>query len=213
MLEDLDQPPAVSRRDLLKRAGGAAVAAAVPIDVLGQAAPAREPLETLSETEATTLDAIVARLIPADANGPGAAAAGAVRYIDRAFGGALAASREAYRAGLATIDAYARSSRGAPFAQLSPQNQDAILGDLERNGVPGLPDTALFLIYSDRRPIAAASMSTFGRAPRWGSAWKAFIRQNADSWNTAYLQKTTLTAQALAWRTADHLARNWAGIA
>jgi gluconate 2-dehydrogenase alpha chain len=47
-------------------------------------------------------------------------------------------------------------------------------------------------IYSDRRPISAASMSTYGRAPRWGSAWKAFIKQNADSWNISYLQKTTL---------------------
>jgi gluconate 2-dehydrogenase alpha chain len=35
-------------------------------------------------------------------------------------------------------------------------------------------------------------MSTYGRAPRWGSAWKAFIKQNADSWNVSYLQKTTL---------------------
>ena len=34
-------------------------------------------------------------------------------------------------------------------------------------------------------------MSTFGRAPRWGSAWKAFVAQNADRTNTAYLQKTT----------------------
>jgi gluconate 2-dehydrogenase alpha chain len=47
-------------------------------------------------------------------------------------------------------------------------------------------------VYSDRRPISAASMSTYGRAPRWGSAWKAFIKQNADSWNVSYLQKTTL---------------------
>lgn len=47
-------------------------------------------------------------------------------------------------------------------------------------------------LYSDRRPIAAASMSTFGRAPLWGSAWKAFIKTNADRWNTAYIQKTTL---------------------
>ena len=47
-------------------------------------------------------------------------------------------------------------------------------------------------VYSDRRPIGAANMSTFGRAPRWGSAWKAFVTQNADRWNTAYLQKTTL---------------------
>ena len=47
-------------------------------------------------------------------------------------------------------------------------------------------------VYSDRRPIAAASMTTFGKAPQWGSAWKAFVKQNADRWNMAYLQKTTL---------------------
>jgi len=47
-------------------------------------------------------------------------------------------------------------------------------------------------VYSDRRPIAAANMSTFGRAPRWGAQWKAFIKENADRANTAYLQRTTL---------------------
>ena len=35
-------------------------------------------------------------------------------------------------------------------------------------------------------------MSTFGKAPMWGSSWKAFIKENADRWNLAYLQKTTL---------------------
>ena len=39
-------------------------------------------------------------------------------------------------------------------------------------------------VYSDRRPISAASMTTFDKAPRWGSAWKAFIKENADRWNT-----------------------------
>ncbi|TMH51634.1 MAG: GMC family oxidoreductase [Betaproteobacteria bacterium] len=47
-------------------------------------------------------------------------------------------------------------------------------------------------VYSDRRPIGAANMSTFGKAPVWGSAWKSFVKQNADRWNIAYLQKTTL---------------------
>jgi gluconate 2-dehydrogenase alpha chain len=47
-------------------------------------------------------------------------------------------------------------------------------------------------VYSDRRPISAASMSTFGKAPTWGSAWKSFVKQNADRWNLAYIQKTTL---------------------
>ncbi len=47
-------------------------------------------------------------------------------------------------------------------------------------------------IYTERRPIAAAEMSTFGKAPRWGSAWKAFIKENADRWSNTYIQKTTL---------------------
>jgi len=47
-------------------------------------------------------------------------------------------------------------------------------------------------VYSDRRPIDAARMSTFGRAPRWGSDWKAFVIENADRWCNSYLQKTTL---------------------
>jgi gluconate 2-dehydrogenase alpha chain len=47
-------------------------------------------------------------------------------------------------------------------------------------------------VYSDRRPISAASMSTFEKAPAWGSAWKAFVKANADRWHNAYLQKTTL---------------------
>jgi gluconate 2-dehydrogenase alpha chain len=49
-----------------------------------------------------------------------------------------------------------------------------------------------FFIYSDRRPIAAAGMGTFGHAPSWGSAWKAFVQTNADRWHGAYMQKTTL---------------------
>src|SRR5580704_4608131 len=47
-------------------------------------------------------------------------------------------------------------------------------------------------VYSDRRPIGAASVSTFGRTRAWGAEWKAFIRENADRTNAAYLQKTTL---------------------
>jgi gluconate 2-dehydrogenase alpha chain len=47
-------------------------------------------------------------------------------------------------------------------------------------------------IFSDRRPIAAASIDTVGRAPTWGSAWKKYIVENADRTNTCYLQKTTL---------------------
>ena len=47
-------------------------------------------------------------------------------------------------------------------------------------------------LMSDRRPIAASAMNTFGYAPSWGSQWKAFIRKNADRSHTSYIQKTTL---------------------
>ncbi|RUA01665.1 MAG: hypothetical protein DSY84_05075, partial [Candidatus Neomarinimicrobiota bacterium] len=47
-------------------------------------------------------------------------------------------------------------------------------------------------VFSDRRPISAAGMNTFGRAPRWGAAWKRFIKENADRSIGSYLQKTTL---------------------
>ena len=49
-------------------------------------------------------------------------------------------------------------------------------------------------VMSDRRPISAASGSTWGRVARnWGSDWKAWIGENADRTSSAYIQKTTLS--------------------
>jgi gluconate 2-dehydrogenase gamma chain len=141
----------ISRRELLKQVGLAGAVAAVPVKLFASApvaaaievpqaaaqTSAAEALETLTAAESGTLEAIVARLIPADDNGPGAAEARAGRYIDRALGGALASSRDAYRAGLAAADRYARTSRGAPFQQLSPENQDAVLRDMENDVATG----------------------------------------------------------------------------
>ena len=100
-------------------------------------AAAREPLENLTATEADLLEAIVARLIPTDANGPGATEARAAHYIDRALGGALASSRQAYTAGLAALDRYARSSRGKAFTELSATDQDSVLIDVETGAATG----------------------------------------------------------------------------
>jgi gluconate 2-dehydrogenase gamma chain len=145
-----------TRRDLLKGAGlvGAAAAAASGADLLTPAdeaapteaaqgaarvaaAPAREAFETLSATEADLLEAIVARLIPNDALGPGAKEARAAHYIDRALGGALRDSREAYRSGLSAFDRYCRMSRGKGFPELSPSDQDSVLIDVETGTATG----------------------------------------------------------------------------
>jgi gluconate 2-dehydrogenase gamma chain len=139
----------ISRRDLLKRAGAAAF---VPIGALvsvarpfqGRGGVAREPLETLTAAEADVLEAVCARLIPTDANGPGAVEARAAHYIDRALGGALKSSRQAYASGLAALDAYASSSRGARFAALAPADQDGVLQDVAAGDAPGLPNGTFF---------------------------------------------------------------------
>jgi hypothetical protein len=120
----------ISRRDLLK------AAAIVPF-ARGFQTGAKPPLENLTPAEMQLLDAVVARLIPTDANGPGAIEAMASHYIDHALGGALAASKPAYNAGLAALDRYARSSRGAPFTELSPTDQDSVLIDVETGGATG----------------------------------------------------------------------------
>jgi gluconate 2-dehydrogenase gamma chain len=124
------------------------------------AAPVREPLENLSQGEAATLEAVAARLIPTDANGPGAREARAAHYIDRALGGALAGSRDAYRAGLAALEAQARSSKGRDFAQLSESDQDQLLTALERNEVAGFapPGSAAFF----NLVLAHTLQGTFG---------------------------------------------------
>ena len=154
-MKDDSEPGGLSRRELLAGAAALGAGAFIPArSLLGgrpvvaapvQAAQARDALETLTAAEGLTLEAITGRLIPTDADGPGAVEARAARYIDRALGGALAESREAYRKGLAAVDAYARTSKGAPFARLTPADQDAVLRDMEANVATGFdPDAAGF---------------------------------------------------------------------
>ena len=131
----------LSRRELLKRTAVLGAAATVPLRVAlvaRQAAPVDDDgFVTLTASEADTLEALVARLIPTDENGPGATEARAAYYIDRTLGGALASSRETYAAGLAATDAYARASKGAPFATLAPADQDRVLGEMEEGVATG----------------------------------------------------------------------------
>jgi gluconate 2-dehydrogenase gamma chain len=129
-------PRGHSRRDVFKLAGAASTLGAssfAPAQGAPTATPDREALETLTAAEADILEAFCARLIPSDANGPGAKEARAAHYIDRALGGALAAAREIYRSGLMALDARARASNGAPFSALDAKTQDAVLTDLEKS--------------------------------------------------------------------------------
>jgi gluconate 2-dehydrogenase gamma chain len=170
----------ISRRELLRRAGlaGAAVVVApafasgdpargVQATATAVRAVAREPLENLTAAESDVLEAIVARLIPSDANGPGAAEARAAHYIDRALGGALATTRQSYTTGLAALDRYARSSRGGGFAQLSAADQDAVLTDVEGGAADGFPGSSTTFFAMVR---AHTLQGTFGDPVYGGNA-------------------------------------------
>lgn len=144
----------LSRRDLFRTgfavaAGASASASALDSEAqpaqstVAQTADAaahdeRSPaLESLTAWEFELLEAIVARLIPSSPGSPGAREAHAAHYIDRALAGALATSRQAYAAGLSALDRYARSSRGQPFLDLPPRDQESVLIDCETGGATG----------------------------------------------------------------------------
>jgi len=141
--------PTPTRRDLLKLAGAAAGAtlapgAAAPADAGAdeqrarqRPRPARESLLALTPHEADLLDRIAELLVPSDDLGPGATEARAVRYIDRALGGALADQRRAYTVGLAALERYARQTRGGAFLSLSETQQISLLIDVESGTATG----------------------------------------------------------------------------
>ena len=96
----------------------------------------------MTAAESDILDAAVERLIPRDEHGPGARDARVAHYIDRALGGALASSRQAYAAGLTALDRYAASSRSKPFIELSAADQDAVLRECEAGTATGFTPTS-----------------------------------------------------------------------
>lgn len=146
----------LTRKTFLRRAGAIGVAGSLPAGFVAReaasqpataAAPQREALEALSRREADIVDAIAARLIPSDANGPGASEAKVGRYIDRALAGALSSARPSYALNTIAVDRYAKALFGASFTNLTAEQQDAILTNMEANTAPGFtPNSRTFFL-------------------------------------------------------------------
>jgi gluconate 2-dehydrogenase gamma chain len=144
IIADLRPDFLVSRRDLL--AGGAATIAFAFVPAaslrLAQTAPLKE---ILTSTERQSLAAMVSRIIPSGADGPGALEAGCEKYIESALADAYQSLRQAYSAGLAALESYAKSTEQKPFASLDEMEQDKILSDFEKNTkVAEFGDSAAF---------------------------------------------------------------------
>jgi gluconate 2-dehydrogenase gamma chain len=125
----------ISRRTVI------AGATLIPISAI-QAAPQRAPSQTaatvFSPDQRRILEAFIDRLVPKDENGPGAVECGVGEYIDRSLADYLASEKTQFLDGLSALDAYARSSQGSPFAELSPDKRDAMLTAIDNNQVPNL---------------------------------------------------------------------------
>lgn len=133
---------AISRRDLLKHmslAGSVAALSGVPSAQAADAStalpvkqiPVREAFETLTAAESETLDAFVSRILPSDANGPGAYEARAVHFIDRALAGPLSSQRATYAAGLSALNEYTNATYSRDFHLLAESEQDDVIAALE----------------------------------------------------------------------------------
>lgn len=108
-----------------------ATAALVPLAAIKSAAAATSTV--FSPEQRRTLEAFMDRLVPKDESGPGASECGAANYIDASLGDFLAAEKPAFLDGLNAVDAAARSAHEAAFADLSADQQDAVLAQVEKN--------------------------------------------------------------------------------
>ncbi|MFC7705144.1 gluconate 2-dehydrogenase subunit 3 family protein [Plastorhodobacter daqingensis] len=177
----------MNRRELLVRGLMAGTAIVMPTGLLarelsqtgmlrapGAADPPYFGTETegfLTAAERRALDAITARLIPGDADSPGAREAGVVTFIDRQLAGFYGRAQHWYmqgpfpealetqgyqydrtpaqliRTGLEALGAHTRTTyQGADFADLTPEQQDEILHALEEGEIlfPGMSSKGFF---------------------------------------------------------------------
>jgi hypothetical protein len=132
----------IARRTFLQTAGGlvAAVLAEARAFDIRAAAAATPKFLSLTQDQARMIAAIAERIWP------GAEAAGAITYIDRALASVYRDEASLYHAALPQLDAAAQEL-GFQFAKLEGRQQDALLADLEAGrlkDLPGARGAALF---------------------------------------------------------------------
>jgi gluconate 2-dehydrogenase gamma chain len=157
-----------SRRALLEAGLGIAALLTLcrPATVHAAATEARKSTELrfFSASEARTVDAIIAQIIPTDET-PGAREMGVARFIDHGLAGFLAPLAAAFRAGLADFETQYRlhNPRVQEFASLPAARQIAWLQQVEH--------TPFFESVRQLTVLGALSMPQYG-GNRDGLGWK-----------------------------------------
>jgi gluconate 2-dehydrogenase gamma chain len=126
---EMDDPYAVDRRGFLKTSATAAAAATVACTAPGGR------WRALTNAEAGTLAAVCDQIVPPD-DFPGGAEAGVVRFIDRQLATRESDQLESWQRGVRALEATARQTRDKAFTELSPDEQAALLKEVEAGDVP-----------------------------------------------------------------------------
>jgi hypothetical protein len=123
--------------------------------------------------------AFAAQIIPADGELPGAEQAGAVQFIDRAFGMPFFAKQvPVVRDGLADLDKRSRArSEGIDFAGLSSGQQIAVMREVER--------TPFFAAARTLVIVGTFAEPSYG-GNRNGAGWTIVGLEHAPSYTAPY---------------------------
>jgi hypothetical protein len=141
-----DPGDGLSRRDALKIAAGAALS----VPLLPRAAAGAPPgPRFFSPPEFALVDELTEMIIPADAHSGGARAAKVAAFIDgRLAEGVLAPdlqARQAWRDGLARVEALSREMHGGGFLAGTPEQRLAVLTRMSANEKePKAPEEQFF---------------------------------------------------------------------
>lgn len=146
-----------SRRDFLRTSGVLALGGGMALHLSGcrdAADSAAEALRTgegprvLTEAERRTLEAFSDRILPPDGDAPGAAALGAVVFMDH-YAEQRAEVLEALRQGLEVLAARVSEAHPdvASFADLDGDAMDAIVGGLERDAPDAFWPLQTFVVF------------------------------------------------------------------
>jgi Gluconate 2-dehydrogenase subunit 3 len=150
---DLD----LSRRDALKIAMGVGAAAMIPLVPAEVAAAAQRAvaggkpvaLKFFTAAQHRTVEALTEVIIPTDERSPGAKAAKVADYLDFVLNESSADAKRAWRDGLAVVDAASSAQFGKPFADLTAEQQVAIVTEAAKN--EGNPTTPLERFFGEAK--------------------------------------------------------------
>lgn len=159
-----------SRRDALKIAVSVGAAAMIPLvpaevaEAAQKAVASGKPvaLKFFTAAQHRTVDVLTEVIIPTDERSPGARAAKVADYLDFILNEAPVEAKQAWKDGLAALDAAGTAQFGKPFADLTGEQQVAIVTEAAKDEANPTTPLAKFFREAKGRTIHGYYTSEIG---------------------------------------------------